>query len=164
MKHKQQKHSFLCISGRVRDRCYTAKTEKIEQNFYLQFCCLAVIIRLLFNAPDALWLWHRIKRFVIVVYFKMAPQRDNWVKFSALYRVGHKASEVANLVGVSHTTIYAINKRMNDGEGQTCSQCSKDCCGLWQLAGCHSRQSQDVHAPTGKETWGWSGDFATSCR
>ena len=33
---------------------------------------MAVVIRLLFNPPDALWLWHERKTFIIVVYFKMA--------------------------------------------------------------------------------------------
>ena len=45
---------------------------------------------------------------------------------------------------------------------QTCRQRSKDCCGVWKLAGCHSK-FQDVHVPTCKETWGWSGDCATRC-
>ena len=36
---------------------------------------------------------------------------------STLLRAGHKMSEVANLVGVSRTTIYAIKKRMDDGKG-----------------------------------------------
>ena len=47
----------------------------------------------------------------------MAPHRDNSVKVSALLRAGHKVSEVANLVGVSRTTVYSIEKRMDDGEG-----------------------------------------------
>ena len=47
----------------------------------------------------------------------MAPQRDNWVKESAPLRAGHKVSEVANLVGVSRIAVYAIKKRMDDGEG-----------------------------------------------
>ena len=33
---------------------------------------VTVIIRILFNLLDALWLWHWGKKFVIVVYFKMA--------------------------------------------------------------------------------------------
>ena len=36
------------------------------------------------------------------------PQRDNRVKISALLRAGHEVSEVANLVGVPSTTVYAI--------------------------------------------------------
>ena len=51
----------------------------------------------------------------------MAPQRDNRAKVSALLREvaqrGHKVSEVANLVGVSRTTVYSIKKHMDDGEG-----------------------------------------------
>ena len=43
------------------------------------------------------------KRFVIVLYFKRTPQRDNRVKVSALLWAGHKASEAANLVRVSRT-------------------------------------------------------------
>ena len=39
------------------------------------------------------------------------------VNVSALLRVGHKESAVANLVGVSCTTVYAIKKRIDDGEG-----------------------------------------------
>ena len=49
--------------------------------------CLAVIIRLLFYPTDALWLWHRRKRCVIAVYFKMAPQRDNRVKVFVFFFV-----------------------------------------------------------------------------
>ena len=47
----------------------------------------------------------------------MAAQRDKRVEVSALLRAGHKVSEVANLVRVSRTTVYAIKKRMDDGEG-----------------------------------------------
>lgn len=47
----------------------------------------------------------------------MAAQRDNRLKVSALLQAGHKVSHVANLVGVSRTTVYAIKKRMDDGEG-----------------------------------------------
>ena len=47
----------------------------------------------------------------------MYPQRDNRVKVSALLRAGHKVSEVAKLVGVSRTTVYATKKRMDDGVG-----------------------------------------------
>ena len=46
----------------------------------------------------------------------MALQRDNRVNVSALLRVEHKVSEVANLIGVSHTTVYVIKKRLDDGE------------------------------------------------
>ena len=56
-------------------------------------------------------------RFVIVVYFKMTPQRNNRVKVSALLRTGHKVNEVAYLIRVSRPTVYAIKKRMDDGEG-----------------------------------------------
>ena len=38
------------------------------------------------------------------------------MKISALLRAGHKTSEVANLVGVSRTAVYAIKKRMDDGK------------------------------------------------
>ena len=54
--------------------------------------CLAVIIRLLFNPSDGLWLWHRRKRFVTVVYFKMVPQRNNRVKVSAVLSAGNLES------------------------------------------------------------------------
>ena len=50
------------------------------------------------------------------MYFKIAPQRDNSGKVSALFRARHKVSEIANL-GVFRTTVYAIKKRMGDGEG-----------------------------------------------
>ena len=46
----------------------------------------------------------------------MAPQRDNRFKVSALLHAGHKVSEVANLVGVSRITVYAIKKCMNYGK------------------------------------------------
>ena len=67
--------------------------KNLNKTFNYTCGSLAVIIRLLFNARDALWLWHRRKRFVIVVYFKMTRQRDNRVKVSALLRKGHKVSE-----------------------------------------------------------------------
>ena len=88
-----------------------------------------------------LWLLHRRKRFVIVVYFKMAPQGDNRVKVSALLHAIHKVSEVANLAGVSRTTVLAIIEahELWRRYQQTCRQWSKDCCGSWQLARCHSR-------------------------
>ena len=47
----------------------------------------------------------------------MALQRDIRVKASALLHGEHKVSEVANLVGLSRTTVYAIKKWMDDGEG-----------------------------------------------
>ena len=47
----------------------------------------------------------------------MIPQRDTRVKDSALHLAGHKVIEVANLDGVSRTTVYMIKKRVNDGEG-----------------------------------------------
>ena len=47
----------------------------------------------------------------------MVPQRANREKVSALFRAGHKVSEAPNLVGESRTTVYAIKKRMDDGEG-----------------------------------------------
>ena len=47
--------------------------------------------------------------FVIVVCFKMAPQRDNRVKVSALLRVGHKASEIVNLVGLAQPSTQSRN-------------------------------------------------------
>ena len=47
----------------------------------------------------------------------MGSQRDNRVKVSALLHAGQKVREVANLVGVSRTTVCAIKKYMDDGEG-----------------------------------------------
>ena len=64
-----------------------------------------------------LWDCNIEEMFVIVMYFKMAPQWNNGVKVSALLRAGDKASEVANLVGVSRTTVNAIKKHWDDGEG-----------------------------------------------
>ena len=40
--------------------------KKFNKIFGYHSDCLAVIILLLFNLPDALWLWHRRKKFVIV--------------------------------------------------------------------------------------------------
>ena len=57
------------------------------------------------------------KRFVIVVYVKMASERDNRVKIFALLRAGHKVSKIANLVWVSSTTVYVIKMRVDDGKG-----------------------------------------------
>ena len=39
------------------------------------------------------------------------------MKVSALLRAGHKVSQVAYIVGESRTTVYAIKKCMDDGEG-----------------------------------------------
>ena len=47
----------------------------------------------------------------------MIHQRDNSVKVSALLHARHKVSEVASLVEMSRTTVHAINKHMDDGEG-----------------------------------------------
>ena len=47
----------------------------------------------------------------------MTPQRDNRVKVSALLRAEPRVCEVANLVGVSRTIVYAIKKRIDDSEG-----------------------------------------------
>ena len=46
----------------------------------------------------------------------MAAKRDDRVKVSALLCAGHKVCEVANLVRVSRTAVYAIEKRNDDGE------------------------------------------------
>ncbi|KAF2364132.1 hypothetical protein FHG87_005115 [Trinorchestia longiramus] len=58
----------------------------------------------------------------------MASQRDERMEVSALLRAGIEMSEVANLVRVSRTTVYAI---------QTYWQFSKECCGSRQLADAH---------------------------
>ena len=79
----------------------TGWAETIEQIFSYNSGCLVVIIRLLFNHSDALWLWHQRKRFVDVVYFKMALQRENRVKVTS--SCGKRVSEVANLVRESRT-------------------------------------------------------------
>ena len=47
----------------------------------------------------------------------MNPQRVSLEKASAFLCAGHKASEVANFVRMSRTTVYAIKKQMNDSEG-----------------------------------------------
>ena len=105
------------LEGYLLPRRNTGLAEKkMNKTFSYKSGCLAVIIRLLFTRTDALWQWHQRKRIVILVYCKMAQQRENRVKVSALLRAGHKVSEVANLVGVTRTTVYAINKRMGDGE------------------------------------------------
>ena len=57
--------------------------KKLNKTFSNNSGCFAVIIWLLFNSQDALWHWYRTQRFVIVVYFKMASQRDNRVKVSS---------------------------------------------------------------------------------
>ena len=95
------------------------------------------------------------KWFVIVVCFKMAPQRDSRLKVFALCS-GQKVSEVANIAKVSYTTVTRLSAhgRLRMCQ-QTCShnlqqskihvqprhdlQQSKDWCGLWPLAGWHSR-------------------------
>ena len=46
----------------------------------------------------------------------MAQKRDNWVKVAALLHVWRKVSDIANLVGMSRTIVYAIKKRKDDGE------------------------------------------------
>jgi transposase len=47
-------------------------------------------------------------------YRKMTAQRDKRVEVSGFLRAGFKVNEVANLVRVSPTTVYAIKKRMDD--------------------------------------------------
>ena len=47
----------------------------------------------------------------------MAFQRHKRVKNCALVRARHRVSEIANIVAMSRTTVYAIKKRMNDGDG-----------------------------------------------
>ena len=47
----------------------------------------------------------------------MVSQRDKRVKDLALLCARHKVSDVANLVEVFRTNIFAIKKRMDDGEG-----------------------------------------------
>ena len=39
------------------------------------------------------------------------------MKVSAVLRARHKVSEVANLIGVSRTAVYAIKKHKDDVEG-----------------------------------------------
>ena len=104
---------------------YKIGRKKLNKSFSCNSCCLAVIIRLLFNPHDALWLWHRRKWFVIVAYFKMASQRDSRVKVYALLRAGHKISQVVRRAGSSRN--------------------SKDCWGSWELARCHSRDCFEWH-------------------
>ena len=41
------------------------------------------------------------KGLLLLCISKIAPQRDNRVKVSALLRAGHKVSEVANLAGLT---------------------------------------------------------------
>ena len=48
---------------------------------------------------------------------KITAQTDNRAKVSLLLRAGHIVGELANLVEISRTTVYAIKKRMDDGEG-----------------------------------------------
>ena len=64
------------------------------------------------------------------MYFKIAPQRDIVVNVSALLRAGHKVSGVANLVGVSLTSAYAIKKTHGQWRRcqQTCRQGLKNLC------------------------------------
>ena len=92
--------------------------DKNKPNFCHNSGYLAVIIRLLFNIHDALWLWHQRKGLFIVVYFKMTPHRDSRVKVSALLRAEHKVSRLQTLiVGVFRTTVYAI-KTVHAGSGR----------------------------------------------
>ena len=77
----------------------------------------------------------------------MTPQRDNRLNLSALLRTGHKVSRVANLVGVSRTTVFAIKKRMDGGEGvnRRAGNDRKtvvDYDSLWE---CHSRNCFEWH-------------------
>ena len=47
----------------------------------------------------------------------MVSQRDNRVKVYAILRARHKVSEVGRKPCRSRTTVCAIKKRMDDGEG-----------------------------------------------
>ena len=51
---------------------YWVGRKKWNNNFSYNSGCLVVIMQLLFHPPDVLWLWHRRKKFIIVVYLKMA--------------------------------------------------------------------------------------------
>ena len=68
----------------------TGAPKKIEQNLVTILVVWQFLSGFLLNPPNALWLWHRRKKIVSVVYFKMASKRDNRVKVSALLRAGHK--------------------------------------------------------------------------
>ena len=109
---------------------YRVARKKLTRTFSYNSGSLAVIIRFLSDPLDALWLCHRRKRFLVVVYFKLAPQRGNQVKVSALLRAVHKVSEVANLVVVPRTTVYGLYIRDQEADGQwrrcqqTCRKCS----------------------------------------
>ena len=134
--------SFMQIST---DFTYRMGQNKLNKTLNYNSGYLAVIIRFLFNPPDALWLWHRRKRFVIVVYFKKAPQRDNRVKVSAFLRAGHKPCR-------SRTTVYAIKKCMDDGErvnrrADSGWQTVVNRCRSGQLAECHSRDCFEFCVP-----------------
>ena len=86
-------------------------------------------------------LGHQRKRFVFVVYFKMAIQRDKSKSFCTS-SCGTQTEWGRKPWGVSY-------KRLCDQEAhgrwqrcqQTCRQLSNGYCGSWQLAGCHSRDS-----------------------
>ena len=54
-----------------------SEPKKMNKTFSYNFGCLAIIIRLLFNPLNALWLWYRRKKFVIFVYFKMAERQSS---------------------------------------------------------------------------------------
>ena len=91
--------------------------KKLYKTFSYNSGCLAAIIQFCLTYP--IFCDCDIKEklmFIIVVYIKIALQRENRVNVSAFLRAG-KVREVANLVGVSRTTVYAIKERMDDGEG-----------------------------------------------
>ena len=87
------------------------------------------------------------------------------MKVSAVLRAGHKVGEIANIVGVSRTTVYATKKRMDD------SECVKSRAGNGRKTVVHRDSLRDAIRSSPKtsmrarmEIWGWSGDCATSCQ
>ena len=81
---------------------------------------LAVIVRLLLNSLYALWLWHRRKRFVVVMYFKMEPQRDNQWKCLPFF--------VRDTMWVKALTLSVSHNRLRNQEAhERWRRCQQTC-------------------------------------
>ena len=54
---------------------------------------------------------------LLLLYFKIGPQRDNRVKVSAFFSCGTQSEWSHTLVGLAQPSTQSRSKRMNDGEG-----------------------------------------------
>ena len=69
-------NKYVSLHKVVNSMNIPVRPKTLNKTFSYNSGCAVVIIRLLFNPHDVLWLWQRGKSFVIVVYFKMAERQS----------------------------------------------------------------------------------------